>query len=304
MSFGDNLQYLRKSEGITQEELAEQLQVSRQTISKWESGGTYPEMEKLLQVCSMFGCSMDALVRGNVEQNLAEDSVGYDRQHNAYAKGISSGVFLVLFGISFMQMLMGLHLFGISEDLAAAVFFAFLIVAVAVFIIVAMKYDNFRQKHLYVTPFYTTEQKDAFKNRFIILIAAPTVAILLGVLFLIVCDEVIMRPAALDKESWELLIVAVFMFIIAASATTYTYAGMQYMKYDIENYNRENNPDEETKRKNALIEKCCGCIMLMSTLIYVVAGLGWHLWSSAWVVFIAGGILCAIVSVALSKNES
>ncbi|MCA5964098.1 helix-turn-helix domain-containing protein [Blautia sp. RD014234] len=46
MSFGENLQYYRKREEITQEQLAEKMEVSRQTISKWEAGTSYPEMEK------------------------------------------------------------------------------------------------------------------------------------------------------------------------------------------------------------------------------------------------------------------
>lgn len=64
MSFGKNLQSLRKMHhGMTQEELAEKLNVSRQTVSKWELDGAYPEMDKLLALCDLFSCSMDKLVR-------------------------------------------------------------------------------------------------------------------------------------------------------------------------------------------------------------------------------------------------
>ena len=48
MSFAENLVYLRQHYGVTQEELAEQLGVSRQTVGKWEAGTNYPEMDKLL----------------------------------------------------------------------------------------------------------------------------------------------------------------------------------------------------------------------------------------------------------------
>lgn len=68
MSFGENLQYLRKQKEITQEQLAEQLEVSRQSVSKWESGQSFPEMEKLLQICNMFHCNMDTLMQGDVSQ--------------------------------------------------------------------------------------------------------------------------------------------------------------------------------------------------------------------------------------------
>lgn len=61
MAFGERLQEIRKQSGLTQEEFAEQLQVSRQSVSKWESGRGYPEMDKLLYICSRYGTTMDAL---------------------------------------------------------------------------------------------------------------------------------------------------------------------------------------------------------------------------------------------------
>lgn len=48
MAFGDRLAAVRRGNGLTQEQFAEQLQVSRQAVSKWESGRGYPEMEKIL----------------------------------------------------------------------------------------------------------------------------------------------------------------------------------------------------------------------------------------------------------------
>ncbi len=64
MSLGQNLQFLRKMRNdMTQEELAEKLGVSRQTISKWELDTVYPEMNKVIELCKLFSCSMDELVR-------------------------------------------------------------------------------------------------------------------------------------------------------------------------------------------------------------------------------------------------
>ena len=62
MSFGKNLQYLRQlSKDMTQEALAEKLGVSRQTISKWEVDAANPEMDKALEICRIFNCSLDNL---------------------------------------------------------------------------------------------------------------------------------------------------------------------------------------------------------------------------------------------------
>lgn len=61
MSFSDNIIKLRKENGITQEQLAEELNVSRQAVSKWERGIGYPETEKILYICAKYGVSMDGL---------------------------------------------------------------------------------------------------------------------------------------------------------------------------------------------------------------------------------------------------
>lgn len=61
MSFGTRLQELRRSSALTQESFAEQLQVSRQAVGKWESGRGYPEMEKLLYICRRYHITLNEL---------------------------------------------------------------------------------------------------------------------------------------------------------------------------------------------------------------------------------------------------
>jgi len=66
MKFGDKLILLRKKKGLSQEDLAEKLGVSRQSVSKWESNNTYPETDKIIQICNIFDCSMDDLINDKV----------------------------------------------------------------------------------------------------------------------------------------------------------------------------------------------------------------------------------------------
>ena len=70
MSFGENLRKIRKQRNITQEELAELLNVSRQAISKWEAGNGYPETEKLILISRELNISLDYLL--NDTSNLSE----------------------------------------------------------------------------------------------------------------------------------------------------------------------------------------------------------------------------------------
>lgn len=64
MTFGERLYELRKNNNISQEELAELLDVSRQSISKWENDKAYPEMTRLLFMSEYFDVSLDYLMRG------------------------------------------------------------------------------------------------------------------------------------------------------------------------------------------------------------------------------------------------
>lgn len=66
MKFGDKLIELRKKNGYSQEELAERLGVSRQSVSKWESNNTYPETDKIIQIANLFDCSMDDLINDKI----------------------------------------------------------------------------------------------------------------------------------------------------------------------------------------------------------------------------------------------
>lgn len=66
MKFNENLKYLRKREEMTQEDLAEKLNVSRQSVTKWESGQALPDIEKVKEIAYMFSVSVDALI-GDIE---------------------------------------------------------------------------------------------------------------------------------------------------------------------------------------------------------------------------------------------
>ncbi len=72
MGFSDNLKQIRRERRLSQEELAEQLKVSRQAVSKWEQGNGYPEVETLLLLSEVLSVSLDRLMGGNTEAGEAE----------------------------------------------------------------------------------------------------------------------------------------------------------------------------------------------------------------------------------------
>ncbi|MEE0913680.1 MAG: helix-turn-helix transcriptional regulator [Ruminococcus sp.] len=68
MDFNNRLYQLRKQKGLSQEELANRLNVSRQTVSKWEVGDSTPDMEKLIAISDLFDVSLDKLVMGKEDE--------------------------------------------------------------------------------------------------------------------------------------------------------------------------------------------------------------------------------------------
>ena len=68
MDFNNRLYQLRKQKGLSQEELANRLNVSRQTVSKWEVGDSTPDMEKLVAISDLFDVSLDKLVLGKDDE--------------------------------------------------------------------------------------------------------------------------------------------------------------------------------------------------------------------------------------------
>jgi len=68
MKLSENLKNIRKENNLSQEQLAEKLGVSRQAVSKWESGQSYPEMDKVLLICKLFNYNMDELMNENIKE--------------------------------------------------------------------------------------------------------------------------------------------------------------------------------------------------------------------------------------------
>ena len=295
MAFSDNLQFIRAQAGVTQEQLAEQLDVSRQSVSKWESGASFPEMDTLLRICDLYDVNMDTLLRGSVEESRVSDTVRYDDHMNHFSLQIALSVFAIIAGVALMILLSAL---GLSEMLAVALFMLILTISVVVMVAGGIQHDNFRKKHPVIQDFYTEEEKDAFHQKFVWYIAGGVGAILFGVVLLV--GVFAFLP---EKEPYESFAAAVFMLLVAGAVFSFIYGGIQEDKYKIWKYNRDNNPDPESKRRLDLIGAACGVIMLLATAVYVGLGLTRNAWGTAWWLFAVGGILCGVVSVVLDPYK-
>lgn len=88
MNIGEKLYKLRKDKNLSQEEVADILGVSRQTISKWETNGSLPDLDKVAPLCKLYEISADQLLTGKRENK----NVSYNDNKKLRAKGIGLGV--------------------------------------------------------------------------------------------------------------------------------------------------------------------------------------------------------------------
>lgn len=100
MKFGDNLQNLRKSKKMSQEKLAEKVDVSRQSISKWERGESYPTMNNIMTLCEIFHCNINELVQENLtdinslDEEIKMSVVKFKAEKQKKMKGISKAIYV------------------------------------------------------------------------------------------------------------------------------------------------------------------------------------------------------------------
>lgn len=172
MNFGEKLFQLRKEKGLSQEALAEQLQTSRQAVSKWENGQGYPETEKLLTIGSIFNVSMDYLLKKESEREPEEEQGYYVSREMAEAHFTYVNSMGRSLAVSLSLFLLGLvpyFLFKGSPEFLA-VMIAGLAAAGVIFFIKAMttkgaeNYEIISSRELIFDPGFKTEITDRFES--------------------------------------------------------------------------------------------------------------------------------------------
>ena len=294
--FARNLQFLRKQKELSQEALAEQMNVSRQSVSKWESGGAWPEMNTLLALCELFGTDLDTLLRGDTQRARAQDEAGYDAHMNQFARAITGGVVLVLLGVCAFISFEGLRLYMIwpsqVSSVGVALLLLFVLAATVIFMVYGMRHDAFLKKHPHVESFYTQEQVEAFNHKFVWLMAGPVAAILGAVVVLVTVAPLLeMRGLGLSYQVWLL---TGFLLVLTAAVAVLVWGGMQKSKYALEEGDDDSYlPPAARRLKSAL----CSATMVVAAAVYVVTGLASDAWAVMWWVFVLGGFICAIIGI-------
>ena len=101
MKFGENLKLIRKNKNMSQEELAEKVNVTRQSVSKWENGEAYPEMNNILELCKIFNCKINDLVHTDMsditslDEEIVMKVVKFNEKKQNQVKTLSNVISLI-----------------------------------------------------------------------------------------------------------------------------------------------------------------------------------------------------------------
>lgn len=111
MTTGEKLAKLRREHNYTQEQLAEIIGVSRQSISKWESDGAFPETEKLIQLSRMYNCSIDYLLKEEIEEKLIPNSIENSiSKNNSLKKFLTKNLYTLLWSLGYFILMLLIYL--------------------------------------------------------------------------------------------------------------------------------------------------------------------------------------------------
>lgn len=135
MQVGKQIQHYRKKKNLSQDDLAEIIFVSRQSISNWERGATYPDIQNLLLLSKVFEVSLDKLVKGDLE---TMKQIIHDQEFIRYQKdGIIFSILLFGFPIISIPLVLYLNWYGIAISC--------LIFAIAMFY--DLRIEKFKKQH-------------------------------------------------------------------------------------------------------------------------------------------------------------
>ena len=335
MSFRDNLQHLRATRNMTQEQLAMLLGVSRQSVTKWEAEKSYPEMDKLLKLCQIFECTLDDLVQGDLTGRALEpkaasipagpptDICGYEEHQRMMAWKVPTGVATILVGIAiglFFEGAVDLASVGARDGLFVIIVLAGILVGLAFLVPAGMDHSAFIKAHPFVEDFYTEDDRLGARKSFTVGLIMGIALIFVGIGCLVMLEEMATENVALFF----------LLFFIALGVWNIIHYGMLLGRTDVAEYNRSVAEDLEvedivsapldderreallaSKRADQKIGAVCGAIMIVATIIAFVLLFAPVLsspdpdafeplgTSSAWfwAAWPIGGMICGIVTI-------
>lgn len=320
MILADKIINERKKNGWSQEELADMLQVSRQSVSKWEGAQSVPDLQKILKMAEIFGVSTDYLLKDEMEPETAvvpvydgltvedaplkrvslEEATEYIEARKKYLPKIGLGVFLCItcpVVLIFLAALEESHLTPLKENAASAIglVFLFLQIATAVFIFITKgsKLDRFDylEKENFETEYGVdgmVKAKQAMEE------GRKTKALTTGVLLCVLGVLPIVVTGALGAPEFVVCcMVCLLLLLIGVGVYLFVAVCGVHASYDVLLQNGDYT--KEAKTTNKKLDVLTRIYWLLILVVYLSISFLTMRWDMTWIIWAVSGVLFALV---------
>lgn len=326
MILSEKIMMLRKKSGWSQEDLAERLDISRQSVSKWESGASIPDLERIVNMSQLFGVTTDYLLKDEIEEaefaeemapEITEGRVVTVEEANTflettkkYAARIAPAVSLCVVSPVVLLWLAGMAAAGrgpLTEAVACGIGVIVLLlmvtVAVAVFLLTGIpynKYEYLEKEKLtlqYGVSGIVEKAKETFAGTYRICITLGVVLCILGAVPLLVVSVFFG-----DNGYAVILATDVLLMIVAAAVWLFVRSGIIWGGF--QKLLQEGDYTVENKAVNRKYEHVTVIYWCVWTAIYLAISLPTMRWEITWVVWpVAGVLFGALMAFLKIKNR-
>ena len=314
MNLAEKIIMLRKQKGWSQEGLAEQLDISRQSVSKWESGASIPELDKIVKMSSLFGVSTDYLLKEEVEEvrNVDEEamkspsgrvvtrdeaSIFMELTQKASGKIAIAISLFVLSPVILLLVcsLLEMKILPISEEMAVCIGIAVLLVFVAAgvggLLLYAMPLEKYQymEKEILTLQFGVKEMVESKKEEY-----AKTYRshLVIGILLCILGVIPLLLLCAMG-EVYAVLGVVVLLVLVAIAVNFLVSAGI--VQGCFEKLLQEGSYSLEEKQIGKKISAFPVTYWCLATALYLIWSFGFDAWEKSWMIWPVAGVLFAAV---------
>lgn len=312
MIFADKLMQLRKKSGWSQEELAEQMQVTRQSVSKWESAQSIPDLEKMLRLSDLFAVSLDYLLKDNVEEavpplpqedaspvrrvSMEEASAFLDIKQGT-ARTIAIAVLLCVLSPICLLLLGAMSetgAYGLSDATAGGagmiILLGMVAAAVAMFIASGAKTAPYAylEKEDFETAYGVSslvkQRQEQYKSTY-------TQGCIIGVCTCILALVPLFAAIMLAGADTFALVAALagLLLLVGVGVMVLVCVGIVWASF--ETLLQEGDYTRERKASAPLRTGVSVAFWLIATAIYLAYSLATNRWASSWIIWVVAGVL-------------
>lgn len=327
MIFADKLIELRKKSGWSQEELAEQMNVTRQSVSKWEGAQSVPDLEKIIQLSKLFGVSTDYLLKDEIEPNenesaslKTEEKLNVRRvsmeEANKFlaaktqtAKTIACGVFLCIISpicLMILSVMSEKSLYNISENVAAGIGMITLLIfianAVTLFILSSSKTSAFEflENEIFETSYGVTgmvkERKEDYRESY-------TKNIAIGVCFCVLSLVPLFAAIIISEDDLFMVsMVAVMLALIGIGVNFIVKTCIIWESFD--KLLQEGEYSRKKKKEKIASSKVNTIYWSVVTAGYLAYSFISYKWHFSWIIWPVAAVLYpAVISIFASHKD-